>query len=344
MKKVICSIPGILLAGSVFAQCPPTTPTITGTSVLCDGASGSLSASGSGDTYTWSPGGANTASIGISPGTNTTYSVLMGQTGCTLTSAAAITVTVANTPTVVATIPSSAGSATSFTTCGSNSQYSPFLASGASTYTWSTGATTATTSVYIPYGFGLPPYTNTYTVTGQNACGTSTASISLSVYSYPTLSISSSHSLICPGEPVILNATSSATNYSWRKSGSATIIATTTSITVSPTVTTTYRLEVSSSPYCLRYDQKTVNVSLCTGDEELSKEPGVNLYPNPVAERLYVDLQSPDPATLEVYDITGKQLIKEPVSGSGNVIHTGALQAGIYFYKLSGKSGIFIKQ
>jgi len=342
--KPLCSIIGILFVNSVFSQCPPATPTITGTSVLCNGASGSLSASGSGDTYTWSPGGANTASISISPGSTTTYSVLMGQTGCSVTSVAAITVTVANTPTVLVTGSGSTVAATGFTTCGSNAQY-PFRASGASSYTWSTGANTATTSVYVPYGFGQPPYTNTYTVTGQNACGTSTAVISLSVYSYPTSSISASKSPICPGEPVVLTPTSTATNYTWRKSGSATIIATTPTIVVSPTVTTTYRLELSSSAYCLRYDQITVNVVACTGIDELSHEAGVKVYPNPVGEVVHVDISGHhESGVLEVYDLTGKLQMKAIVSGSGNVIPAGNLQPGLYFYKVAGKTGKFIKQ
>lgn len=335
---------GILFANSAFSQCPPTSPTITGTPVLCDGASGYLSASGSGDTYTWTPGGANTASISISPTATATYSVLMGQTGCTLTSAAVITVTVAKTPTVLVTGAGSTVAATSFTTCGSNAQY-PFRASGASSYTWSTGVNTATTSVYVPYGFGQPPYTNTYTVTGQNACGTSTTVVSLSVYSYPTSTISASKSPICPGESVVLTPTSTATNYAWRKSGSATIIATTPTIVVSPTVTTTYRLELSSSVYCLRYDQITVNVNPCTGTEEMAMAADVKVYPNPVTERLYIDILSDaEPRILEVSDVTGKIVIREMVSGPGNAIPTNRLQPGLYFYRLAGKTGKLVKQ
>lgn len=343
--KPLCSIIGMLLVNSTFSQCPPTTPTITGTSVLCNGASGSLSASGSGDTYTWSPGGANTSSISISPSSTTTYSLVMGQTGCTVTSSAAITITVANTPTVVAKVPGLSPTATSFSTCGSNSPYPALQASGASTYTWSTGANTANITVSIPITFGTPPYINVYTVTGENACGTATASITFYVYSYPTLSMSSSKPVICPGEPVILNTVSSATNYKWRISGSATVIATTPSISVSPTLTTTYRLEVSTTGHCLRYDQIKITVNPCTGIDELSDEAGPSLYPNPVGDLLYVDVSDHQgPGVLEVYDATGKMLIKEAVSGSKNVIHTDALQPGIYFYRVAEKTGTFMKQ
>lgn len=342
--KPLCSIIGILFVNFVFSQCPPTTPTITGTFVLCNGASGSLSASGSGDTYTWSPGGANTASISISPTITTTYSVLMGQTGCTVTSAAAITVTVANTPTVVAAIPIFTGTANSFTACGMGFQSPTFEASGASSYTWSTGATTSTTSVYVPFTTSPPSYTNTYVVTGQNACGTSTAAITTLIYSVPSLGISASHTLICAGSQVTVKATSWATVYEWKIAGSGPVIATTSSIVVNPTVTTNYDVTVTNG-MCSRSDDITVTVNSCTGLDELSHEAGVKVYPNPVTELLYVDLNDRQgPGVLEVYDMTGKIKMKESVSGSANVIPTGALPPGIYFYKLAGKTGKFIKQ
>jgi len=344
MMKPLCSMIGILIANSAFSQCPPTTPTITGASVLCNGASGSLSVSGSGDTYTWTPGGANTTSISISPTTTTTYSVLMGQTGCTLTSAAAITVTVANTPTVVAAIPIFTGTANSFTACGMGFQSPTFEASGASSYTWSTGATTATTSVYVPFTTSPPSYTNTYTVIGQNVCGTSTAAITTLIYSMPSLGISASHSLICIGSQVTVKATSWASIYEWKIAGSGPVIATTSSIVVSPTVTTNYDVTVTNGT-CSRSDDITVTVNSCTGLAELSPEAGVKVYPNPVTELLYVDLYDRQgPGVLEVYDMTGKIKMKESVSGYGNVIPVGSLQSGLYFYKVSGKTGKFIKQ
>ncbi len=335
---------GILFAGSVFAQCPPTTPTITGTSVLCDGASGSLSASGSGDTYTWSPGGANTASIGISPGATTTYSVLMGQTGCTLTSAAVITVTVANTPTVVASVPSLSTAATSFTTCAFGSIYT-FSASGASTYTWSTGETTDTMSVMVAYSTWPPSFSEAITVTGQNACGTATAAITVTVYSTPPVHITPANPVICSGQSVTLKANGPGTVYEWRAQGSSSLIATTSSVTVSPTATTNYYLYASYGSPCYIFNSVTVTVNTCTGIGELSGEREARLYPNPVGDLLHVVLEDDSgPGILEVYDASGKMLLREAVSGPGNVIHTEALQAGIYFYKLSGKTGKFMKQ
>lgn len=342
--KPLCSIIGILFVNSVFSQCPPTTPTITGTSVLCNGASGSLSVSGSGDTYTWSPGGANTASISISPTTTTTYSVLMGQTACTLTSSAAITVTVASTPTVVVSVPLFTTTANSFTVCGTGSQFPAFLASGASTYTWNTGAHTASLSAHIPFSVGQPPYDDVYTVTGQNACGTSTAAVTLTIYSFPTLSISASNTLICSGQPVTLQLSSTAPHIKWAVSGSTVVISTGLTTVVTPTMTTTYDVTVDND-VCFRSDEITIKVVSCTGSEELSGETGAGVYPNPVTELLYVDIAvNPDPAVLEVYDVAGKLLIRELVSGPRNAVQTDALQPGLYFYKVAGKTGKFIKQ
>lgn len=97
----------------------------------------------------------------------------------------------------------------------------------ATTYTWSNGANTTSISV-------SPTVSTNYTVTANNSCGTSSAVATVSVSNLPSISLPSS-TVMCGSNPVTLNATGSSVNsYSWNTG------AVTSSISVSPTVTTNY--------------------------------------------------------------------------------------------------------
>ena len=137
-------------------------------------------------TYSWSPGGATTTSITVSPTTTTTYTCTV--TDGTASSNVSQTVTVNSIPTVNAGSDQTVFAGTQVTLAGS----------GATTYSWDNGVTnnmpfTATT-------------TNTYTVTGTSNGCTATDQVLLTVLPAPTVSTSSS--TICAGQSTTLTATS----------------------------------------------------------------------------------------------------------------------------------------
>jgi hypothetical protein len=67
-------------------------------------------------------------------------------------------------------------------------------ASGATTYSW-------TNNVQNGVVFN-PVSTNTYVVTGANACGTSSSALSISIHPLPTVGTVVSQPTICSGNPV----------------------------------------------------------------------------------------------------------------------------------------------
>lgn len=131
---------------------------------ICEGTSTVLTASGAG-TYTWSTG-STTATISISPTVTTIYTVTgTAGHGNTCTNTKTVSVTVNPIPTI--TLNSSL-----FSICGTNS--ATMIASGANNYTWTPSGITSATAI-------ITPTTPTiYTVTGNNNCGTGTATVIVS--------------------------------------------------------------------------------------------------------------------------------------------------------------------
>lgn len=198
-------------------------------STTCSGVATTLSANGA-TSYSWNTG-ATTSSISVTPVSNTVYTVTGTINSCSTTSTASVTVSSAlNISINNATI--CAGSSTVLT------------ATGATNYTWSSGATTSSISV-------SPGSLTTYSVIGETAGCTGTASANVYVNSTPTLSVNSP--TICIGENISLTV-NGANSYTWSTN------AVTSTIAVSPTSTTTYSV-IGEEFGCLGITTSTVFVN-----------------------------------------------------------------------------------
>ena len=179
----------------------PVSLCVSGTSTVS--AAGALSTSG----YTWLPVGAfagsNATVVPVTPTVTTDYTVqTTGYASCVLN--AVVTVSVfgtAPTLTIVNTAPSGGICPTKTVNITAN---------GATTYTWTGGSTTVTNGVTF-----VPTSTTDYTVTATNACGTSSAIASVSLFPLPTVIPSASSPSLCAGNSVTLNATGNGTLYTW---------------------------------------------------------------------------------------------------------------------------------
>ncbi len=184
-------------------------PTVSVTSgAVCPGSSFTMTPSGA-STYTFSSGSAV-----VSPTTPTNYSVTgTSAFGCVSSNTAVSTVSINAVPTVTV---------NSGTIC-SGSTFT-IVPSGASTYTIQGGSAVVT-----------PTANASYTVIGTNTAGcisANTATSNVTVNAIPSLSVTG-NTIICGTGTNVLNA-SGANTYSWNTG------ATTSSISISPTVTTNY--------------------------------------------------------------------------------------------------------
>jgi gliding motility-associated-like protein len=131
---------------------------------ICAGSSATLIASPApgGGTYSWSPGGATTQSITVTPAFNTTYTVTYTLSGCSGTGTG--TVTVNPMPTVGIT------PATATICAGQSSTLNASPSPAGGTYSWSPGG--ATTSSITVSPAASTTYTVTYTLSGCIATNT----------------------------------------------------------------------------------------------------------------------------------------------------------------------------
>lgn len=183
---------------------------------ICQGQTISLTASGA-TTYSWSSGfNGNPLTVTLN---NTTFYTVTGTTnGCSAQTSTTIYV---NSPAVVTVnidtiCPGQSGTLTAF---------------GAASYLWSTGSTSNPLVV-------SPPATTTYTVTGNPAGCSGTATTTVQVQNvFPSVFVNSDS--ICNGDFAVLTATG-ANNYLWSTG------AISNSITVSPTATSSYTVTTTN--------------------------------------------------------------------------------------------------
>ncbi|MBI3520704.1 MAG: hypothetical protein HY062_15305, partial [Bacteroidetes bacterium] len=256
---------------------------------FCSGGTATLTANGA-STYTWQPGNLTGATVTISPSSTTVYTI----TGSVCTGTAQTTKTVVVNPAPVI-------NAVVDLPVVCPAQTVSLTASGASTYTWQ--------PVNLQ-GFSVPvapTVTTIYTVTGTNLCGvTSSNTIQVNVYTPPSLTITSTNTVICSGQSVTLTASApTAQGYYWNTGvGSATIA-------VSPNATTVYTVSAWDNNYCLSSKAFTVTVipstftitptlsSICIGQSTtLTASPSSSYSWNPVGLTSNTIVVSPTVTTI----------------------------------------------
>ena len=201
---------------------------------ICEGESVTLSASG-GTSYLWNTG-ETTASIEVSPTSDTTYSVEVSNNNCSSTDEVTIAVNTAPLISVSEDIVIVTG------------ESATLIASGSTTYDWSTGETSASIIV-------SPLVTTTYSVNSPAVSGCVSNTETVTVIVVPEIiAYVNEDETICSGETVTLTATG-GTSYLWNTGE------TVASLEVSPTVTTTYTVTAEDDYGNTDTDEITVFVN-----------------------------------------------------------------------------------
>jgi gliding motility-associated-like protein len=276
------------------------TPTLTATAsptAICRGSSTTLTANGA-TSYTWSPGGATTASISVTPTVSTTYTVRGSNGSCVTTQTVFVKVNLSTTFTATSNpnIICSSGSAT-------------LTGTGASTYTWNPGALTGNTVAVSP------TVTTQYTVVSTNSLGcNNTRTVNLTVSTSPTITATSSSTTVCAGSTVSLSG-SGGTSYTWTPGSlvGATVV-------VTPTANTTYTIRGRNAAGCTATNTISITTTpgitvtasasptiICRGAGSTLTATGASSYTwNPGA--LTGNTVNVTPTVTTVYSVTGSDL------------------------------------
>jgi hypothetical protein len=288
----------------------PTVTVISSTNTVCSGQLLTFTANGA-STYSWSFG-ATGSNPTLSAVQNTIYTVT-GTNSLQCSSTTTININILPSPSI--TITSSSNSICTGETF-------TLLANGAQTYTWNNGS-------QLNVLYNSPNSTTNYTVQGSNSNGCSTTkTIQVVVNQYPILSLFSSDSLICAGEPVTLSA-SGALSYLWSNSQ------TSSAITVFPQTETTYTVTGSNNG-CTATTTITQLVDECTGIKNHAISSNLlSVYPNPSSGIFTIKNKEKNRAlSVECYNSQGLKIITQLIV-SDSQIDLENQPSGIYYLKIS---------
>jgi hypothetical protein len=245
----------------------PNNPPMATAATVCAGSTSTLLASGA-LSYTWLPLNNYSASITVTPGSTTTYTLLQANLHC----GSSMTLAVGVFP-----LPPVLVSASPATVCAGNS--AQLTASGANQYTWSPGGVQGTT--INP----SPSTSQIYTVTGSDGNCANTATLQLNVLQLPTVLLSSSAPSVCAGQSVQVQA-GGASTYLWQPpllTGTGGITTPGTSIVYSVTGTDTNGCSAIASVAVIVHTVPVLSISMgqtmvCKGDVAQVASAGAASY------------------------------------------------------------------
>jgi len=243
---------------------------------ICNGSSVIISAS-AGNSYSWNPSaGLNNVTISnplANPTITTTYTVIVSNNSCA-DDQSTVTIVVNSLPNIIVSPPASS-------ICSGNSIL--LNASGAASYVWSPSV--ALNDISSAAVIANPTIDITYTVTGtdNNLC-TNQATVSLSIYSVPIITVSSD-TIICSGSAAQLSAAGALT-YNWSPETNPLTGA---KVNVTPASTTIYTVTATDGNNCI--NKAFVKVAIdaqqeSTIRESISKDSSVILnVPNIIGNK-----------------------------------------------------------
>jgi len=196
-------------------------------------------------------------------------------------------------------------------------------ATGATTYSWSTGATSASIAV-------TPTALTVYTITGTTGSCTNVKTATVSVNALPTLTLASSSNTACTASTGGVNLTLTGSPSGGVYSGPGVVGTTFSTQTIAGTYTATYSY-TNATTGCSNTINTSIIVSVCTGVSVMNVLDGeLSVYPNPNNGLFTIQANFEENFDVTVYNNIG-QVVKQNQGLKGNnQIDMIGFASGIY--------------
>jgi gliding motility-associated-like protein len=301
------------LAAASVSVSPAITVSITpSNTIICNGSSASLSASGA-TSYTWFPSLSNSVTLVVSPTSTSIYSVVGTNGVCVNSATATVNVT---------SVATSVNSSSPFYCIGASPVN--LTASGATTYSWSPANNLNSTLGAVVTA--TPLASIVYSVTGTTGNCSSTQTIAISVPPQTAITSTTSNSIICVGAITPTLTAFGASTYTWLPFSTSSA-----SLTVNPTITTSYTVLGQTSAGCLTLPSivtvsvlPTINPTLSASSSTLCLTKTVSIIANPTTSGLTYSWQ---PASAILGASNTFSIIAQPTTTSV-VIYTVTISNG----------------
>lgn len=278
---------------------------------ICSGDTATITAAG-GTAYIWNTGD-TTSAISVALSSNAVYSVMVTDAnGCMASDSV---------PVEVNALPVLDVTGNPSTACFGTPAV--LTATGASSYQWSTGDTTSTTSV-IYFASNMTYVTGTDT----NGCS-STDSIFVTVNQLPVVTAQIPQNAVCLDDGTFPLVGGSPVGGTWSGNGvSAGSFTAMTAGAGSQLITYTY----TDTNGCVNSATDIILVNYCVGIVENQLQSGMIAFPNPATDNISVKWNSDFAMNrIEIVDVTGRVVISTSVANGNNAeINISELPAGMY--------------
>lgn len=281
---------------------------------FCQGSSSTVTATGSGNIFSWS-NGTTGASTQISQA-GTFILTVTSPAGCVAY----------DTGWAIEQVPPTVQlSSTSISLCEGETETVNVNSVTGATYLWSTGAT-GTSEVLSQAG-------SFWVTTTLNGCSSSDSG-TVVVFPNPVVDLGAD-TTICDTATLVLDA-GSGSAFTWSNGA--------TSSTISVNQAGTYAVTVENSNGCKGSDTITVNVETCVGVSEIDLNNRVNVYPNPATERIQISTDSDFiGATVRVFDQKGALVYSGVIQNEMETIQVDSWSKGVYQIQVTQSENQFRK-
>lgn len=183
----------------------------------------------------------------------------------------------------------------------------------------------ATGPVYVTATLSTGLYTF-YAESQYCVFGTGRTAITVTVNPLPVLNPQSSSLMLCAGNAATLTV-SGASTYTWSEGSFSN------SISVTPTVSTTYTVTGIDGYGCVNTATLLQNVDACTGLQEKTERLSMEVFPNPFKESFTLRLKDANTHSLKVLNSLGQVMVQAEIKNEC-YLHTALWAPGVYLLQV----------